>query len=76
MKLTIYYKQKNGYTHSIYTRLFDLQCGHILYLTKSITYQLSSDTIENRDILRQIYFDITSDKRKNDNGIISLHLTD
>lgn len=75
MKLTINYKEKNDYIHSVYTTLFNLQRGHTLYLHNTLTYQLSDDTEENRQVLRSIYFDIVKQTNKQLYGVISVHLT-
>lgn len=76
MKLTIHFTKRNEYTNYLYTRLFDLQRGHILYTTSTIIYQLSVDTEENREVLRQIYFEVTLEPNKKKNGVISVHLTE
>ena len=76
MKLTIHYKEKNAYIHSLYIILFNLDRGHTLYLSNTLTYELSDDTDENRRVLKDIYFDITRQVNKAANGVISVHLTE
>lgn len=76
MKLTIHFKERNGYIYDIYTRLFDLHSGHISFTATTLTYTLSCDIEGNRMVLKDVYFDITRDVRKRVNGVISIHLTD